>query len=145
MSHPETHGISTSPQCEEVKATVIWHRETLRCTREEINELNQVTQRLTAEMENAKCQVWHICAQGQRGLPTQRLQEVMNSKQGLDMEITTYSSRERSRGGGAAQLGPESHLHRPCPITQQPVLLLWSGDPSGPLPALCSFSNRLFV
>lgn len=46
-----------SPQCEEMKATVIRHGETLRRTKEEINELNRMIQRLTAEVENAKCQV----------------------------------------------------------------------------------------
>ena len=49
--------ISASPQCEEMKATVIRHGETLRRTKEEINELNRMIQRLTAEVENAKCQV----------------------------------------------------------------------------------------
>ena len=44
-------------QCEEMKATVIRHGETLRRTREEMNELNRIIQRLTAEIENAKCQV----------------------------------------------------------------------------------------
>ena len=48
---------SASPQCEEMKATVIRHGETLRRTKEEINELNRMIQRLTAEVENAKCQV----------------------------------------------------------------------------------------
>ncbi|KAK2102134.1 hypothetical protein P7K49_019801 [Saguinus oedipus] len=52
--------------CEEMKATVIRHGETLRRTKEEINELNRMIQRLTAEVENAKCQVWGIYAQGQR-------------------------------------------------------------------------------
>jgi chromosome segregation ATPase len=66
-SQAEAHGISASPQCEEIKATVIRHGETLRRTREEINELNRIIQRLTAEVENAKCQVWGSCAQGQRG------------------------------------------------------------------------------
>ena len=49
--------LSASLQCEEIKATVIRHGETLRRTKEEINELNRVIQRLTAEVENAKCQV----------------------------------------------------------------------------------------
>ena len=49
--------LSASHQCEEIKATVIRHGETLRRTKEEINELNRVIQRLTAEVENAKCQV----------------------------------------------------------------------------------------
>ena len=50
--------LSASLQCEEIKATVIQHGETLRRTKEEINELNRIIQRLTAEIENAKCQVW---------------------------------------------------------------------------------------
>ena len=50
--------LSASSQCEEMKATVIRHGETLRRTKEEINELNRIIQRLTAEIENAKCQVW---------------------------------------------------------------------------------------
>lgn len=33
--------LSASPKCEEMKATVIRHEETLRRTREEIGELNQ--------------------------------------------------------------------------------------------------------
>ena len=45
-----------------MKATVIRHGETLRRTKEEINELNRMIQRLTAEVENAKCQVWVLCA-----------------------------------------------------------------------------------
>lgn len=56
---PVPHGLLCfpHPQCEEMKATVIRHGETLRRTREEINELNRMIQRLTAEIENAKCQV----------------------------------------------------------------------------------------
>ena len=49
--------ICASPQCEEIKATVIRHGETLRRIKEEINELNYMIQRLTAEVENANCQV----------------------------------------------------------------------------------------
>ena len=49
--------LPASLQCEEIKATVIQHGETLRRTKEEINELNRMIQRLTAEVENAKCQV----------------------------------------------------------------------------------------
>ena len=49
--------LSASLQCEEIKATVVRHGETLRRTKEEINELNRMIQRLTAEIENAKCQV----------------------------------------------------------------------------------------
>ena len=49
--------ICASPQCKEIKAMVIQHGETLRRTKEEINELNCMIQRLTAKVENAKCQV----------------------------------------------------------------------------------------
>ena len=57
---PVSHGIYlcfSHPQCEEMKATVIRHGEPLRRTREEMNELTRIIQRLTAEIENAKCQV----------------------------------------------------------------------------------------
>ena len=40
---------------------MIRHGETLRRTKEEINELNRLIQRLTAEVENAKCQVRSVC------------------------------------------------------------------------------------
>ncbi|KAJ1061943.1 hypothetical protein K5549_002978 [Capra hircus] len=48
--------ICASPQCKEIKAMVIQHGETLRRTKEEIHELNCMIQRLTAKVENAKCQ-----------------------------------------------------------------------------------------
>uniref|UniRef100_A0A8C9QMR8 IF rod domain-containing protein n=1 Tax=Spermophilus dauricus TaxID=99837 RepID=A0A8C9QMR8_SPEDA len=100
-------------KCEEMKATVIRHGETLRRTREEINGL-------TAEVENAKCQntkletaVTQSEQQGEAALSDARCklaelegalqkakqdmacllkeyQEVMNSKLGLDIEIATY-------------------------------------------------------
>uniref|UniRef100_A0A8C0X3I2 IF rod domain-containing protein n=1 Tax=Castor canadensis TaxID=51338 RepID=A0A8C0X3I2_CASCN len=107
-------------KCEEMKATVIRHGETLRHTKEEINELNRIIQRLTAEIENAKCQrakletaVAEAEQQGEAALTDARCklaelesalqkakqdmacllkeyQEVMNSKLGLDIEIATY-------------------------------------------------------
>ncbi|XP_063110874.1 keratin, type II cuticular Hb6 [Cavia porcellus] len=107
-------------RCEEIKATVIRHGETLRRTREEINELNRIIQRLTAEIENAKCQntkletaVTESEQQGEATLNDAKCklagleealqkakqdmacllkeyQEVMNSKLGLDIEIATY-------------------------------------------------------
>ncbi|KAJ1061920.1 hypothetical protein K5549_002955 [Capra hircus] len=107
-------------KCEEIKATVIRHGETLRRTKEEINELNRVIQRLTAEVENAKCQnskleaaVTQAEQQGEAALNDAKrklagleealqkakqdmacllkeYQEVMNSKLGLDIEIATY-------------------------------------------------------
>ncbi|EDL86894.1 rCG50653 [Rattus norvegicus] len=107
-------------KCEEMKATVIRHGETLRRTREEMNELNRIIQRLTAEIENAKCQrakletaVAEAEQQGEAALTDARgklteleaalqkakqdmacllkeYQEVMNSKLGLDIEIATY-------------------------------------------------------
>ncbi|XP_044535850.1 keratin, type II cuticular Hb3 [Gracilinanus agilis] len=107
-------------KCEEMKATVIRHGESLRRTKEEINELNRMIQRLTAEVENAKCQNCKLEAavtqseqQGEAALNDARCklagleealqkakqdmacllkeyQEVMNSKLGLDIEIATY-------------------------------------------------------
>ncbi|KAK1341140.1 hypothetical protein QTO34_017542 [Cnephaeus nilssonii] len=107
-------------KCEEMKATVIRHGETLRRTKEEINELNRMIQRLTAEVENAKCQntkletaVKQSEEQGETAVSDARCklaeleaalqkakqdmacllkeyQEVMNSKLGLDIEIATY-------------------------------------------------------
>ncbi|XP_006095880.1 keratin, type II cuticular Hb6 [Myotis lucifugus] len=107
-------------KCEEMKATVIRHGETLRRTKEEINELNRMIQRLTAEVENAKCQntkletaVKQSEEQGETAISDARCklaeleaalqkakqdmacllkeyQEVMNSKLGLDIEIATY-------------------------------------------------------
>uniref|UniRef100_G3SIC8 IF rod domain-containing protein n=1 Tax=Gorilla gorilla gorilla TaxID=9595 RepID=G3SIC8_GORGO len=107
-------------KCEEMKATVIRHGETLRRTKEEINELNRMIQRLTAEVENAKGQNSKLEAavaqseqQGEAALSDARCklvelegtlqkakqdmaclireyQEVMNSKLGLDIEIATY-------------------------------------------------------
>ncbi|XP_068827808.1 keratin, type II cuticular Hb1-like [Capricornis sumatraensis] len=105
---------------EEIKATVIRHGETLRRTKEEINELNRLIQRLTAEIENAKSQnskleaaVTQAEQQGEAALNDARgklaglekalqkakqdmasllkqYQEVMSSKLGLDIEIATY-------------------------------------------------------
>nr|XP_045008166.1 keratin, type II cuticular Hb6-like [Jaculus jaculus] len=105
---------------EEIKATVIRHGETLRRTREEINKLNRMIQRLTAEIENAKCQnakleaaVTQSKQQGEATLSNAKgklagleaalqkakqdmacllkeYQEVMNSKLGLDIEMATY-------------------------------------------------------
>uniref|UniRef100_A0A4X1WC32 IF rod domain-containing protein n=1 Tax=Sus scrofa TaxID=9823 RepID=A0A4X1WC32_PIG len=107
-------------KCEEIKATVVRHGETLRRTKEEINELNRMIQRLTAEIENAKCQNSKLEAavaeaeqQGQVALNDAKCklaeleaalqkakqdmaclikeyQEVLNSKLGLDIEIATY-------------------------------------------------------
>nr|XP_019580074.1 PREDICTED: keratin, type II cuticular Hb1 [Rhinolophus sinicus] len=107
-------------KCEEMKATVIRHGETLRRTKEEINELNRMIQRLTAEVENVKCQntkletaVTQAEQQGETAISDARCklaeleaalqkakqdmacllkeyQEVMNSKLGLDIEIATY-------------------------------------------------------
>ncbi|XP_005907049.2 keratin, type II cuticular Hb1 [Bos mutus] len=105
---------------EEIKATVIRHGETLRRTKEEINELNRLIQRLTAEIENAKSQnskleaaVTQAEQQGEAALNDARgklaglektlqkakqdmayllkeYQEVMSAKLGLDIEIATY-------------------------------------------------------
>ncbi|XP_006172579.2 keratin, type II cuticular Hb6 [Camelus ferus] len=105
---------------EEIKATVIRQGETLRRTKEEINELNRMIQRLMAEVENAKSQNSKLEAavtqseqQGEAALKDARsklaglegalqkakqdmacllkeYQEVMSSKLGLDIEIATY-------------------------------------------------------
>uniref|UniRef100_H2RE02 Keratin 87 n=1 Tax=Pan troglodytes TaxID=9598 RepID=H2RE02_PANTR len=107
-------------KCEEMKATVIRHGETLCRTKEEINEVNRMIQRLTAEVENAKCQNSKLEAavaqseqQGEAALSDaccklaelegtlqkakqdmacliREYQKVMNSKLGLDIEIATY-------------------------------------------------------
>uniref|UniRef100_A0A8D2EJQ1 IF rod domain-containing protein n=1 Tax=Theropithecus gelada TaxID=9565 RepID=A0A8D2EJQ1_THEGE len=107
-------------KCEEVKATVTQQGENLRRTKDELNEVNRVIQRLTAEVENAKQQHCKLEAtvaqseqQGEAALSNARCklaelegtlqkakrdmafllkeyQEVMNSKLGLDMEIATY-------------------------------------------------------
>nr|XP_031538822.1 LOW QUALITY PROTEIN: keratin, type II cuticular Hb1-like [Vicugna pacos] len=108
-------------KCEEMKATVpARHGETLRRTKEEINELSRMIQRLMAEVENPKCQnskleaaVTQAEQQGEEALNDaccklagleealqkakqdmacllREYQEVMNSKLGLDIEIATY-------------------------------------------------------
>ncbi|XP_017401184.1 keratin, type II cuticular Hb5-like [Cebus imitator] len=107
-------------KCEEVKATVTQQRENLRRTKGELSELNRRIQRLTAEVENAKQQRCKLEAavaqseqQGEAALSDARCklaelegalqkakqdmacllkeyQVVMNSKLGLDVEITTY-------------------------------------------------------
>ncbi|XP_012781763.2 keratin, type II cuticular Hb5 [Ochotona princeps] len=107
-------------KCEEMKATVTQQNESLRRTKEEINELNRLIQRLTADLENAKQQRAKLEAavaeaeqQGEAALSDARCklagleealqkakqdmacllkeyQEVMNSKLGLDIEIATY-------------------------------------------------------
>uniref|UniRef100_A0A4W2D3G3 IF rod domain-containing protein n=1 Tax=Bos indicus x Bos taurus TaxID=30522 RepID=A0A4W2D3G3_BOBOX len=107
-------------KCEEMKVTVTQQGENLRRTKEEINELNRMIQRLTAEVENAKqqrCKLETALAeaeqQGEAALNDAKCklagleealqkakqdmacllkeyQEVMNSKLGLDVEIATY-------------------------------------------------------
>ncbi|XP_077932121.1 keratin, type II cuticular Hb5-like isoform X3 [Halichoerus grypus] len=107
-------------ECEETKATVSQQGENLRRTKDELNELNRLIQRLTAEMENAKQQRYKLESavaeaeqQGEAALSDAKCklagleaalqkakqdmacllkeyQEVMNSKLGLDVEIATY-------------------------------------------------------
>ncbi|XP_004692566.1 PREDICTED: keratin, type II cuticular Hb5-like [Condylura cristata] len=107
-------------KCEEMKTTVTQQGENLRRTKDELSELNRMTQRLTAEVENAKqqrCKLEEAVAaselQGEAALSDARCklagleealqkakqdmacllkeyQEVMNSKLGLDVEIATY-------------------------------------------------------
>ncbi|XP_066209752.1 keratin, type II cuticular Hb5-like [Saccopteryx leptura] len=107
-------------KCEEMKATVTQQGENLRRTKDELNDLNRMIQRLTAEMQNAKQQRCKLEAavtqaeqQGEAAITDARCklsgleetlqkakqdmacllkeyQEVMNSKLGLDIEIATY-------------------------------------------------------
>ncbi|ELK35331.1 Keratin, type II cuticular Hb5 [Myotis davidii] len=107
-------------KCEEMKATVTQQGENLRRTKDELNDLNRMIQRLTAEVENAKQQrrkleaaVAQVEQQGDVAVNDARCklaeleaalqkakqdmacllkeyQEVMNSKLGLDVEIATY-------------------------------------------------------
>ncbi|XP_036107512.1 keratin, type II cuticular Hb5-like [Molossus molossus] len=107
-------------KCEEMKATVTQQGENLRRTKDELNDLNRMIQRLTAEVENAKQQRCKLEAavlqaeqQGETAVSDARCklaeleaalqkakqdmacllkeyQEVMNSKLGLDVEIATY-------------------------------------------------------
>ncbi|VFV38649.1 type ii cuticular hb5 [Lynx pardinus] len=125
-------------KCEEMKATVIRHGETLRRTKEEINELNRMIQRLTAEVENAKCQntkletaVTQSEQQGEAALSDARCklaeleaalqkakqdmacllkeyQEVMNSKLGLDIEIATYRRLLEGEEHSITVMAPDS-------------------------------------
>ncbi|XP_019479430.1 PREDICTED: keratin, type II cuticular Hb5-like [Hipposideros armiger] len=107
-------------KCKEMKATVTQQGENLRRTKDELNDLNRMIQRLAAEVENAKQQrcklevaVAQAEQQGEVAISDARCklaeleaalqktkqdmacllkeyQEVMNSKLGLDMEIATY-------------------------------------------------------
>ncbi|XP_032732399.1 keratin, type II cuticular Hb6-like [Lontra canadensis] len=129
------------PQCKEMKAMVIWHRETLRRTKEAISELNCMIQRLMAEVENAKCQNTKLEAavtqaeqQGETALSDARCklveleaalqkakqdmaclvkeyQEVMNSKLGLDIEIATYRRLLEGKEHRWAQPSPLWQIH----------------------------------
>ncbi|XP_010626922.1 keratin, type II cuticular Hb5 [Fukomys damarensis] len=108
-------------KCQEMKATVIQQGENLCKTKDELNKLNRLIQRLTAKVENAKQQRCKLEAsivdaeqQGERALNDahcklagleevlqkakqdmacllKEYQEVMNSKLGLDVEIATYN------------------------------------------------------
>ncbi|OWK16849.1 KRT81 [Cervus elaphus hippelaphus] len=87
-------------KCEEIKATVIRHGETLRRTKEEINELNraavtQAEQQGEAALTDAKCKLAGLeealqKAKQDMACLLKEYQEVMNSKLGLDIEIATY-------------------------------------------------------
>ncbi|KAB1269969.1 Keratin; type II cytoskeletal 5, partial [Camelus dromedarius] len=81
-------------KCEEIKATVIRQGETLRRTKEEINELNRMIQRLTAEVENAKCQVGVISPQDQGRL---WYEEEINRRTAVENEFVVL---KKPRKGG---------------------------------------------
>uniref|UniRef100_A0A8C2UQ97 Keratin 85 n=1 Tax=Chinchilla lanigera TaxID=34839 RepID=A0A8C2UQ97_CHILA len=149
-------------KCEEMKATVIRHGETLRRTREEINELNRIIQRLTAEIENAKCQASKLEAavaeaeqQGEAALNDARCklaelegalqkakqdmacllkeyQEVMNSKLGLDIEIATYRRLLEGSEGHCEGARGWSSLEPYCPESEK----------LGPVPKFCTSTTN---
>lgn len=53
----DCHNIPLIPQYEEMRVTAGQHCDNLRNTRDEINELTRLIQRLKAEIEHAKAQV----------------------------------------------------------------------------------------
>uniref|UniRef100_A0A8C9UVN0 IF rod domain-containing protein n=1 Tax=Spermophilus dauricus TaxID=99837 RepID=A0A8C9UVN0_SPEDA len=92
-------------KCEEMKATVIRHGETLRRTREEINgfwannkletAVTQSEQQGEAALSDARCKLAELEGALQKAKQDmacllKEYQEVMNSKLGLDIEIATY-------------------------------------------------------
>ncbi|OWK16730.1 KRT81, partial [Cervus elaphus hippelaphus] len=141
-------------KCEEIKATVIRHGEALRRTKEEINELNCMIQRLTAKVENANCQnakleaaVTQAEQQGEAALNDshcklaeleealqkakqdmacllKEYQEVMNSKLGLDIEIATYRRLLEGEEQRARNMSA-SYLHLIC------IKIIWRREFAG--------------
>uniref|UniRef100_A0A2K6EF86 IF rod domain-containing protein n=1 Tax=Propithecus coquereli TaxID=379532 RepID=A0A2K6EF86_PROCO len=89
-------------KCEEMKATVIRHGETLRRTKEEINELNRMIQRLTAEVENAKCQVWSLTVHRKTLSAPKQLWVSRNPAQCL--QLTEFSLPRLCEGVGSVNV-----------------------------------------
>ncbi|XP_038608097.1 keratin, type II microfibrillar, component 7C-like isoform X2 [Tachyglossus aculeatus] len=110
--------------CEEVKPAVRQHGEKLRCSKEELNQMNRTIQRLSAEYRNARnqmgrpelteAQVEHQGKVSLRNAHTKlaglaealqkakrdmacllkEYQEIINSKLGLDIAMATYQLLE---------------------------------------------------
>lgn len=64
LPDPPPFWAASTPQCEEVEATVQKPTQSLRHSKEELNRLNQAIQQLTAEVDSAKSQVRGGCVGG---------------------------------------------------------------------------------